>query len=153
MKFTIRNATNSDAKAIYSILLPYSDEGVIIKRTVEDIKQNIQNFFIAETKNDIMGVISYYNYSDNLKEVRSLAVKKKYYKKGVGIALLKGLLNILLEDYPKARIFALSIHPEFFKKSGFVEISKDTLPEKIWKDCQNCIHQNNCDETALLFSN
>ncbi len=152
MKFIIRKAFLNDAEDIYSILLPYSDNGVILKRSKEDIEENIENFLAAEINNSVAGVISYYNYSNNLKEVRSLAVNKKYYKKGIGAALLMSLINDILKNYPKARIFALSYIPQFFIKNGFIEIPKDSLPEKIWKDCRNCAHRQNCNETALLFS-
>jgi amino-acid N-acetyltransferase len=152
MKLTIRKAIVSDADSIYSILIRYSVEGVILERTIADIKKNIDKFFIADIKNNIAGVISYYYYSDKLIEVRSLAVKKEYYKKGIGAALLKSLINLLLNDFPKAKIFVLSYHPLFFKKSGFIEVLKDSLPEKIWKDCKNCENQHNCGETALLLS-
>ncbi|MFH0977282.1 MAG: GNAT family N-acetyltransferase [Spirochaetota bacterium] len=152
MKLTIRQANVSDTDNIYSILITYSVEGTIIERTRVDIKKNIDKFFIADIKNNIAGVISYYHYSDKLIEVRSLAVKKEYYKKGIGSALLNKLINSLLTDFPKAKIFALSYHPLFFKKSGFIEVIKDSLPEKIWKDCKKCENQHNCGETALLFS-
>jgi amino-acid N-acetyltransferase len=152
MKLNISKAVFSEIDDIYSILKPYSDDGVILERTREDIEKNIDKFFIAKIKNNIAGVISYYNYSDELMEIRSLAVKKEYFKKGIGAALLKTLVKILLMDFNNVKIFALSYHPQFFKKSGFIEVLKDSLPEKIWKDCKNCSHRFDCGETALLYS-
>jgi amino-acid N-acetyltransferase len=152
MKFVIRKAAFPDIDDIYSILKPYSDEGVILERPREDIENNIDKFFIAKIENNIAGVISYYNYSDELMEIRSLAVKKEYYNYGIGAALLKKLLEALLNDFNNVKIFALSYLPEFFKKAGFLEVLKDSLPEKIWKDCKNCVHQFDCGETALLYS-
>jgi amino-acid N-acetyltransferase len=152
MKFVISKAASSDIDNIYSLLKPYSDDGVILKRSREDIEKNIDNFFIAKIKNNIAGVISYYKYSDELIEIRSLAVKKEYYNQGVGAALLKTLVKTLLIDFISVKIFALSYLPDFFKKAGFVEVLRDSLPEKIWKDCQNCAHQSDCGETALLYS-
>ena len=31
-------------------------------------------------------------------------------------------------------------------------IDKINLPQKVWNDCQQCLHQDNCDETAMSFS-
>jgi amino-acid N-acetyltransferase len=152
MKLIIKKAVFSDIDGIYSILKPYSDDGVILERSIEEIERNIDKFFIAKIKNNIAGVISFYNYSDELMEIRSLAVKKEYYNHGIGIALLKTLVKILLKDYNNVKIFALSYLPQFFKKSDFLEVSKDSLPEKIWKDCQNCVHRFDCHETALIYS-
>jgi amino-acid N-acetyltransferase len=151
MKFVISRAAYSDIDDIYSILNPYSNDGVILDRPKEDIEKNIDKFFIAKIKNNIAGVVSYYNYSDELMEIRSLAVKKEYYNLGIGAVLVKTIVKKLLKDYKNVKIFALSYVPDFFKKAGFTEVLRDSLPEKIWKDCQNCDHQFDCGETALVY--
>jgi N-acetylglutamate synthase-like GNAT family acetyltransferase len=151
VKFTIRIAKSDDIEQIYSILLPYSRDGIILGRSKEEINKNIDNFLVAEIKNIIAGVVSYYSYSSNLKEIRSLAVGKKYHKNGVGAALVKELIAFLLKNHSKSKIFALSYVPQFFVKNGFVEVLKESLPEKIWKDCRNCVHQEKCNETALVY--
>lgn len=152
MKFIISKADSLNIDEIYSILNPYSHEGVILDRSKKDIGINIDKFLVAKIKNDIAGVISYYDYHDKLLEVRSLAVKKEYYKNGIGTALVKTLVKSLLNNFKNVKIFALSYHPQFFKKSGFIEVVKESLPEKIWKDCRNCAHQFDCSETALVYS-
>ncbi len=152
MKFIIGIAAYSDIDGIYSILNPYSSEGLILKRPRKDIEKNIDKFFTAKIKNNIAGVISYYKYSDELIEIRSLAVKKEYYNNNIGAALVGTLVNKLLKDYKNVKIFALSYVPDFFKKAGFIEVLRDSLPEKIWKDCKNCAHQYDCGETALVYS-
>jgi amino-acid N-acetyltransferase len=152
MKFIIRKALKRDIEDIYNILLPYAMDGIILERSQDEIKKNIKNFYIAEIKNKTEGVISYYSYSSNLKEIRSLAVSKEYYNNRIGASLLKELINIILKNYPRAKIFALSYVPQFFKKNGFSEVPKESLPEKIWKDCRNCAHQESCNETALVFT-
>ena len=152
MKFTIGKAQNSDIDDINLLLKPYSREGVILERSREDIEKNIDKFFIAKINTNTAGVVTYYNYNNELLEIRSLAVKKEYYMKGVGAALVSTLVEELLKKFNNVKIFALTNHPQFFKKSGFVVVPKDTLPEKIWKDCRYCAHQLNCDETALIYS-
>ena len=151
MKFNIRKAQIQDIEGILVLLEPYSKNGVILERKKEDIESNIEKFFIAEFKNTIAGVVSYYNYSDTLIEIRSLAVVEDRHKLGIGSALLKALLKSLLNDYPDAKLFALTYQPLFFKKNNFEIVPKDSLPEKIWKDCKYCLHQDNCNETALVF--
>jgi len=41
---------------------------------------------------------------------------------------------------------------DFFKKIGFVEIPKESIPEhKIWADCIKCIHFPVCNEISLVY--
>ena len=152
MKLLIRKAAVSDIDAISSVLNPYSRNGIILERSREELRENIGRIFIAEIKRSIVGVISYYIYSNRLIEIRSLAVIEDYYKKGIGSGLLKTLLDSLSNEFPNAKIFALTYNPDFFKQFSFIEVEKDSLPEKIWKDCQNCLDKEECGESALIFS-
>ena len=152
MKANIRKAVLSDIKLIHKLLKPFSGDGVILERTVEDITGELDKFLVAENKSGIIGVVSYYDYGRDLKEVRSLAVKKDFFRKKIGSLLLKTLIESLLEHYPDAKIFTLSYSPKFFKKNGFAAVDKETLPEKIWKDCRYCKDYDKCGETALVLA-
>ena len=66
MKYIIRKALFSDIDDIHLLLKPYSKDGVILERSRKDIEESIDNFFVAVVNNKISGVISYYNYSDNI---------------------------------------------------------------------------------------
>ena len=48
-------------------------------------------------------------------------------------------------------LFTLTYVPDFFKKMGFHEIDKSTLPNKIWADCIHCQYFPDCRETALIY--
>ena len=152
MKIIVRRALFSDIEGIYKILKPYSDDGVILERSKEDIARTLENFFVALNKEEIAGTISYHDYGNKLKEVRSLAVISDYFRMGIGAALLKTLVDSLINRFPEVNIFTLSYYPEFFEKCGFLQIPRDYLPEKIWKDCQNCKKRENCGETALILT-
>jgi amino-acid N-acetyltransferase len=148
---TIRKATPDDVDQIYDIISSYSEEGILLARTLDDISSSLQNFYIALLDSKTVGVITYFDYGDHLKEVRSLAVRNTYLRRGIGSALLQAMLSdITAANTP--RIFVLTYAPEFFRKNGFVEIDMDTLPEKIWKDCIYCKKQDSCNETALEYA-
>ncbi|MCP4763912.1 MAG: GNAT family N-acetyltransferase [archaeon] len=152
MNIFVRKAASTDINDIYKILKPYADDGIILERSKKDIDDALNYFFVAEDNNKVIGTVSYHDYGNNLKEVRSLAVEDNSSRKGAGSALLKALIESLHKDFPEVKIFVLSYYPEFFKKLNFIEIPKDNLPEKIWKDCQNCQNRDNCGETALILS-
>ena len=151
MSAVVRKASPADARAICGILDPYADKGIVLRRTVEDVTAHIDTFFVIEDKGEVCGVVAYYDYGHHLKEIRSLAVRKSAHKKGLGRLLIGAVIERLLSESPGAKIFTLTVIPDFFRKFGFHEVSMDTLPEKIWKDCSICKKADKCDETALVY--
>jgi amino-acid N-acetyltransferase len=146
----VRNAAPNNIDEIYEIIASYSKNGIILERSHENIKASISCFYVAEINGSVAGVISYYDYGDHLKEIRSLGVKKGFLRQGIGSALLRKVIQPLCEgNNPK--IFVLTYTPEFFERNGFSIIPKDTLPEKIWKDCVKCKNIDICNETALEY--
>lgn len=148
----IRRATVSDIDEILSILEPYTKEGIVLKRTHEEISESIDHFYVSETEGKLSGVAAFYTYSPLLVEIRSLAVRKTFFSKGIGKRLVKKIISDIREKDSRVKVFALTLAPDFFSKCGFVEVKKETLPEKIWKDCVNCIKQNECDEIPMVYA-
>jgi amino-acid N-acetyltransferase len=145
----VRKATDVDIDSIHEIINAYAGDGTLLSRSLDDIASAIGNFYVAEVGGSIAGVITFHDYGDHLKEVRSLAVKKQFLRKGIGSMLLRKLIaDLMAANSPT--LFVLTYAPEFFKKNGFVEINMDTLPEKIWKDCMYCMNYATCSEIALL---
>lgn len=147
---SIRAAVPEDIAAIHAIIQDYADEGIILARTVDEIREHLASFLVAETDEGIIGVIAYYDYGYGLKEIRSLCVRRDVVRSGIGSKLLAAMIG-KLRDQGRPRIFVLSYSPGFFRKNGFREVSMDSLPEKIWKDCLTCHHYEDCNETALEF--
>jgi len=151
MQAEIREAGPSDVESIFRLLAPYSLENIILERSREDIANSIDKFLVAAYDTGIVGTVSHYDYGPMLKEVRSLAVRKGLGGRGIGSELVRGLLGALHGKFPGAKIFVLTCSPGFFSRLGFVEVAKESLPEKIWKDCDHCKNRDNCGETALVF--
>jgi len=147
----IRKAELHDIRAIYGIINPYSKEGIILKRTKKDIRRSIDTFLVAEHNKSILGTISYHDYGEHLKEIRSLAVAKEHFCKKIGSKLVKELIKSLRKKN-NSRIFVLTYSPDFFIKNKFVKEPKEKFPEKIWKDCRMCRNSGDCAETALVYA-
>ena len=147
----IRKPFVEEAEIIGALMRPYADKGVMLQRDADEIRNAIDTFLLAEFEGKIIGSVSRYDYGMGLFEVRSLVVADEYGKAGIGSVLLQNLIKALTRDGAK-KIFALSYSPDFFKKNGFSEVSKETLPEKIWKDCRFCKDVDNCGETALVYT-
>jgi amino-acid N-acetyltransferase len=151
MSYLIRIADESDVQSIHKLIKYYAEAGIILERSKEDIKENISNFLVAVAENDVIGTITFYDYGNNLKEIRSLAVDNSYKGLGIGRTLLKKMINNISSSN-KAKIFTLTYRPGFFEKNGFIPVPKNDFPEKIWKDCTNCKDRENCGETALIYN-
>ncbi|MCU0846645.1 MAG: N-acetyltransferase [Spirochaetes bacterium] len=150
MKIKTRKAGERDIPSILEIISHYSRKGLILERTEDEILSSLDNFIVAEENGYIIGVISFYNYGERLKEVRSLGVIEKHSRKGVGSVLLKALIEKISQSC-ESKIFVLTYSPEFFDKNGFDEVERESLPEKIWKDCSNCANKDNCKEIAMVY--
>ena len=145
----LRKPVELECAVIADLIAPYSKKGLLLLRDESEILNSIDSFIVAEYNSSIIGCISYYDYGKSLYEIRSLAVKAEYTKKGVGAKLVTAIIAAIPDPVPK--IFALSYSPVFFKKCNFSEVPKETFPEKIWKDCSKCINRDNCGETALVY--
>jgi amino-acid N-acetyltransferase len=47
-------------------------------------------------------------------------------------------------------VFALTYHPDLFRRQGFKRVTKDLFPQKVWNDCSRCRKRDHCDEIAVL---
>jgi N-acetylglutamate synthase-like GNAT family acetyltransferase len=148
----VRNAQHGDVDTIYRLLDYYSTKEIILSRTKDDILDNISLFFVVhDSAGNLLGVVSYYDYGETLKEIRSLAVTEAAQRQGIGRMLIETIIKKIKENNSKAKIFTLTYVPAFFEKLGFIQVSKDLLPEKIWKDCANCPRKDCCEEVALIL--
>lgn len=152
MSAQVREAGPQDVDAILAIINHYAVRGVILPRDRADVLKSLPHFLVADRNGTVVGIVSRHDYGAHLKEVRSLAVADTERRGGIGTLLVTGLVERLRRDFPDAKIFVLTAVPAFFTRLGFCAVEKSTLPEKIWKDCRYCAHQDNCDETALTLS-
>lgn len=150
MEVMIREAEEKDIEVIFNLLKQYALQGIILERDREDIFNNLQTFIVAEIDGTLKGVVTFYDYGENLKEIRSLAVESSSQGMNIGKKLLRSIIERIRKN-SNARIFVLTYNPGFFKKNNFIEISKEEFPEKIWKDCDKCKNRENCSETALIY--
>jgi amino-acid N-acetyltransferase len=145
----VRNAKVSDARAINALVGSYAERDRMLFRSVADIYENLQTFTVAEMDGSIVGCCALEIIWSDLAEIKSLAVDISNNKKGIGKKLVEAALEKAAE-MGVARVFALTLEPEFFEKLGFTKVDTETLPMKVWSDCARCPKQQHCDEIAVL---
>jgi amino-acid N-acetyltransferase len=146
----IRKAKISDLKQVHKLINEYAKKEEMIPRSLSELYENMRDFIVCEYNANICGVCALHIMWEDLAEIRSLAVDSEYQKIGIG----KNLVRQCLKEAKLLglqKIFALTYHPEFFKKLGFVDIDKSSLPQKIWGDCLRCPRFPGCDEYAVII--
>jgi amino-acid N-acetyltransferase len=150
-KGKIRKAAITDAVFIHAELKKYAQAADLVVKPLGDIYSQIRDYFIMEVKGKPAGVIALHVYWDNLAEIRSFVIEEKYRGAGGGVKLLRTAIAEA-GDMGLKQVFALTKIPDFFLKHGFVNVEKNLLPQKIWKDCLNCPKFPDCDETAVIYT-
>lgn len=144
----IRKAKLKDAKVIYRLINYYAKKNIMLPRSLNELCETIRDFWVYDD-GKILGCAALHVYSDDLAEVKSLAVDSSKHRKGVGGRLLEECLDEARRLGVK-RVFVLTLASAFFKKFGFKAIDKAKLPQKIWGECIECAKFAKCDEVAYI---
>ena len=146
----IRKALLPDASNIYELVNSLSSDGTLLRRVFAEICENVRDFTIAESDaGAFLGCGALHLYGPHLAEVRSIVVKPEAKGQGVGGKLLAALLEES-EQHGIGCVCLFTRIPEFFFRHGFREVTeRAALPDKIYKDCQNCPRIYRCDEVAM----
>ena len=147
----IRKAKYHDADSIQNLIRIFSETGKVLFRSIDEIRQNIADFQVYEKNDQVVGVFSLKTGWGHLVELRSLGVVPRYSGLGIGTKMVEASIeSALLTDCNT--LFVLTYAVSMFERLGFSIVDKEILPYKVWNDCKACLHQEKCDETAMIFS-
>ena len=119
----VRKAKITDVKTIHRLVNEFAKKGEMIPRSLNDLYENIRDIFVYEDRGEIKGVCALHILWEDLAEVRSLSVRLDV--QGIGIG--KKLVTTCIKEAKMLgikRLFALTYHPEFFEKMGFLVTDK-----------------------------
>lgn len=147
---TIRPARVTDAAAICDLVNYYAERGTMLHRSLESVYAELREFHVAVADDgSIAGCIAVDVFWSDLAEIKSLAVRRADSGKGTG----GGLMRAAIEDARVLgirRLFSLTYEQAFFERYGFEVIDRQTLPEKVWRECIACPKVDACDEIAMM---
>ena len=144
-----RRARVSDVSAIFGLIAHYSEQGLLLARTEEEIRRNLSHFLVQTNSGRVVGCLSLEKYTAGLAEIRSVAVDPKARGCGIGAKLI----SFALEEARQsgiARVFAVTHAPQFFERQGFVASPRKVLTEKIDRDCCTCAKRRSCKLVAVI---
>ena len=144
-----RRARISDAPAIHSLVAHYAAQGFLLPRAAEEIRANIGHFIVQQENRRVIGCLSLESYTADLAEIRSIAVDPENRGQGLGARLIAFALNEARRS-GIARVFAVTHAPLFFERQGFAAAARQSLTEKIDRDCRTCSLQRTCKLVAVI---
>jgi amino-acid N-acetyltransferase len=145
-----RKAKITDVEPIHALITYYADRGLMLARPRTLLYESLREFTVAVDQDRVVGVGSLHIIWEDLAEIRALAVAPEYAGIGVGRGLVINFINEARE-LAIPRVFALTYQDGFFEKCGFKVVDKDSLPQKVWKECVNCPKFPNCEEIAVII--
>ncbi len=155
--YAIRSAQMEDVNNIFELIRSHPEE--LIVRSLSDIAQNIDRFYVAEAAGQLIGCASYGFLPEigemhrTTVEIKSVAVTAEWRGRGVGHKLVRQVIR-RLEPLNIAQFLVLTFVPEFFAKLGFREIPKKLIMHKIYIGCINCTRFSDpftCPEVAMAL--
>ena len=131
---TVRPALPADVRTIRDLVEPYATERILLAKEMVGYYESVQEFLVAETADgQVVGCGALHVMWDDLAEVRTLAVAPAWRGRGVGHALLEGLLA-RARTLGLRRLFCLTFEVDFFASHGFVAIEGTPVPTEVYAE-------------------
>ncbi len=146
----VRKAYPQDIRYIHKIINAAAAKGEMLPRSLAELYENLRDYVVYEKNGKIIGTGALHICWEDLAEIRSVCVVKKWRTSGVGSEIVRYLINEARELKIK-KIFLLTYQEDFFLGLGFKRIDKRNLPQKIWTECVRCPRFPDCDEKAMIM--
>ena len=116
----MRRARTADVTMIKSLVDGYAGR-VLLAKEIVTLYESVQEFLVAEVDGEVVGCGALHVLWADLGEIRTVAVHPGVLGRGVGHAIVAGLIENARE-LGLARLFVLTFEKHFFGRHGFVEI-------------------------------
>ena len=116
----MRRARTADVTMIKSLVDGYAGR-VLLAKEIVTLYESVQEFLVAELEGEVVGCGALHVLWADLGEIRTVAVHPRAVGRGVGHAIVAGLIDNARE-LGLARLFVLTFEKHFFGVHGFVEI-------------------------------
>jgi amino-acid N-acetyltransferase len=159
-----RLARPEDAPAICRLISEYVAQGLLLPRSPAEVRAHLGRFIVltemvpaaggppgaaAPASERLLGCVALEPYGPDLAEIRSLAVRPDEQGRGLGGRLLEAALRTARRR-KIARVFAVTHAPKLFERHGMVATARQTVPEKIERDCNACSKRRRCKLVTLV---
>lgn len=156
MAIQLRPPEATEANAISALVNQYARQNIMLPRTPESVMQTLDDWLIAVEFDEsdgrpvLIGCGALVALTDELVEIRSLAVAPGQQGKRIGAQLVIGLVEEARQRGFR-QICALTLSEGFFLKLGFELVDRWSISPKVWQACIYCPKFHRCDEVAVLM--
>ncbi len=133
MSVIIRPARTSDVKQIRSIIDTFAAPGKMLEKETVTLFESVQEFVVAVDGNQVVGCGALHVLWEDLAEVRTVAVKEEFHKKGIGHQIMEAIID-RAQSIGVERIFCLTFQTEFFGKHGFNVIEGTPVEPDVFQE-------------------
>ena len=146
----VEKARIQDVPEMQRLINSFADKGEMLARPLSEIYEKLRDYFVVREGGQVIGCVALHIMWSDLAELRSLAVAEGNQKQGIGSQLVAACLEEA-SALGMGTVFCLTYRPTFFIRSGFAQIDKKELPQKVWTECYRCPKFPDCDEVALVY--
>jgi len=128
----VREARTSDVHAIRRLVDLYASERILLSKATVTLYEDVQEFYVAELGEEVVGCGALHVLWEDLGEVRTLAVDPAHRGRGVGHRLLERLVT-QARAVGLGRLFTLTFEVDFFAGHGFAEIEGTPVSHDVFE--------------------
>lgn len=127
----VRLAAIDDIGGILDLIRPLEEQGILVRRSREQLEQEIHQFTIIEKDGLIIGCAALYPYSeDRMAEMACVAIHPEYRDGNRGLILLNHMRQ-QCKQQGITQLFVLTTHSlHWFREQGFYEVGVESLPSQ-----------------------
>jgi amino-acid N-acetyltransferase len=155
MSIRIGAAQPEDVEVITAMVNRFAAQNVMLPRTAESVQSSLSDWLAAVDTESIsrrvVGCGSLVPLTDELVEIRSLAIDESQQGKGLGGEIVLALVDLAREQGFK-QVCALTLRENFFVRLGFDLVDRWSISPKVWQACIYCPKFHRCDEVAVLMN-
>lgn len=127
---SIRPMRLDDVSKVYRLLQPLAQQGVLIRRSPEDIAAHYEDYVVHETDGRIHGCGALHRYGADEAEIAAIAVDPLYEELGIGRRIVLYLME-QARQAGLAAVFVLTTRTgDWFESIGYERVGVKELPRE-----------------------
>lgn len=127
---SVRPMHADDIPAVLRLLRPFVENGTVLPRSADDIRQKISDYAVSEVDGTVRACCALHKIGDRRGEIAALAVDKRFASLGIGEKLVEYQLNRASALQMNA-VVALTVRAsDWFEQLGFVRGTVSDLPDE-----------------------